>query len=81
LQAVCEFAREKNVAKLGATIGFHGSEALRRLQVVEIESSSLMRGRSCADDARRRGGGIYPLAADIQKRGEKLMLEVEAQQP
>jgi hypothetical protein len=42
---------------------------------------SLMRGRSCADDARRRGGGIYPLAADIQKRGEKLMLEVEGQQP
>jgi hypothetical protein len=58
LQAVGEFAREKNVAKLGATIGIHGSEALRR-----------------------RGGGIYPLAADIQKRGEKLMLEVEGQQP
>jgi hypothetical protein len=25
--------------------------------------------------------GIYPLVPDIQKRGEKLMLEVEAQEP
>ena len=35
LQAAGEFAREENVAKLGAAIGFHGSEALRRLQVVD----------------------------------------------
>jgi hypothetical protein len=25
--------------------------------------------------------GIYPLVPDIQKRGEKLMLEVEGQEP
>src|ERR1700731_12326 len=56
MQAAGEFAREKNVAKLGAAIGFHGSKAFGQLQIVEIESGSLMRGRSCADDARRRGG-------------------------
>jgi hypothetical protein len=37
-----EFAREKNVAKFGATIGFHGSEALCRLQIAEIQRGTLM---------------------------------------
>jgi hypothetical protein len=54
MQAAGEFAGEKNVAKLGAAIGFHGSKTFGHLQIVEIESGSLMRGRSCADDARRR---------------------------
>src|SRR5580693_6861763 len=51
-----EFAREENVAKFRAAIGFHGSKTFGQLQIVEIEFGSLMRGRSCADDARRRGG-------------------------
>ena len=44
MQAAGEFEREKNVAKLGATIGFHGSEALRRLQVIEIQRYTLVGG-------------------------------------
>jgi hypothetical protein len=61
MQAAGEFAREKNVAKLGASIGFHGSEALRRLQIVEIERGSPMRARSRVDDTRRRGS-LEPFA-------------------
>jgi hypothetical protein len=37
IQAAGEFAREKNVAEPRATIGFHGSKALRRLQIAEIQ--------------------------------------------
>jgi hypothetical protein len=44
MQSADEFAREKNVAKLGAAIGFHGSEALRRLQIAEIQSGAPMGG-------------------------------------
>jgi hypothetical protein len=29
-------SREEDVAKLGTAIGFHGAEALRQLQIVEI---------------------------------------------
>jgi hypothetical protein len=56
LQPASKFAREKNVAKLGAAIGFHGFKILCQLQIVEIEPSSLVRGRSRVDDARRRRG-------------------------
>ena len=34
-QPVGEFARKKNVAKLGAAIGFHGSKTIGQLQIVE----------------------------------------------
>src|SRR5260370_42495460 len=34
----------------------HGSEALRRLKIVEIQSDVLMRGRSCVDDPRGSRG-------------------------
>ena len=40
------------------TIGFHGSESLRQLQIVEIHRGALMRGRCGADDPRRRRGHV-----------------------
>jgi hypothetical protein len=43
-QPASVFAREKNVAKLRAAIGFHGSKTFGQLQIVEIEPDSLMRG-------------------------------------
>ena len=40
------------------TVGFHGSESLRQLQIVEIHRGALMRGRCGADDPRRRRGHV-----------------------
>src|ERR1700732_131200 len=49
-------SREENVAKLRATIGFHGTEAFRQLQIVEFQRSALMRGRCGIDDPSRCRG-------------------------
>jgi hypothetical protein len=44
LQLASDFAREENVAKLGATIGFQGPKAFRQLQILEIQLGSLVCG-------------------------------------
>ena len=56
MQTASEFTREENVAKLRATICFHGTEAFRQLQIVEFQRSALMRGRCGVDDPSRCRG-------------------------
>src|SRR5208282_1265802 len=61
MQAAGELAREQNVAKLGAAVGFHRTEILYQLKVVEIEPRSSMRTRRGVDDTRGRRG-LEPFA-------------------
>ena len=54
--AAIEFTREHDIAELRPTIGFHGSEALCRLKIVEIQLTALVRGGGRVDDARGTRG-------------------------
>jgi hypothetical protein len=51
-QASSKFTRKQDVAKLGATISFDGSEIPHRLQIVKIQSYAPMRSGRGVNNAR-----------------------------